>query len=54
MSENEKPEKDLISSIDPSPDEHAIDDLSARIVGRVADYPTKKLTITSEFGTFVY
>ena len=28
MSENEKPEKDLISSIDPSPDEHAIDDLS--------------------------
>ncbi len=28
MSENEKPEKDLISSIDPSPDEHVIDDLS--------------------------
>ena len=28
MSENEKPEQDLISSIDPSPDEHVIDDLS--------------------------
>ena len=28
--------------------------VDARIVGRVADYPTKKLTITSEFGTFVY
>ncbi len=28
MSENDKPEKDLISSIDPSPDEHIIDDSS--------------------------
>jgi len=28
VSENEKPEQDLISSIDPSPDEHVIDDLS--------------------------
>ena len=28
MSENDLPEKDLISSIDPSADEHAIDDLS--------------------------
>jgi ATP-dependent Lon protease len=28
VSENEKPEKDLISSIDPSPEEHVIDDLS--------------------------
>ena len=28
MSENEKPEKDLISSIEPSPEEHVIDDLS--------------------------
>ena len=28
--------------------------VDARIVGRVEDNPTKKLTITSEFGTFVY
>jgi len=28
VSENDKPEKDLVSSIDPSPDEHVIDDLS--------------------------
>lgn len=28
--------------------------VDARIVGRVADNPTKKLTINSEFGTFVY
>ena len=28
MSENEKPEKDLVSSIDPSPEEHVIDDTS--------------------------
>ena len=28
MSENDKPEKDLVSSIDPSPDEHVIDDTS--------------------------
>ncbi len=26
MSENDKPEKDLVSSIDPSPDEHVVDD----------------------------
>lgn len=28
--------------------------VDARIVGRVEDNPTKKLTISSEFGTFVY
>jgi len=28
--------------------------VDARIVGRVVDNPTKKLTINSEFGTFVY
>jgi ATP-dependent Lon protease len=28
VSENEKPEKDLVSSIDPSPEEHVIDDTS--------------------------
>ncbi len=28
MSENDKPEKDLVSSIDPSPEEHVVDDTS--------------------------
>jgi len=28
--------------------------VDARIVGRVEDHPTKKLTISSEYGTFVY
>ena len=28
--------------------------VDARVVGRVADNPTKKLTINSEYGTFVY